>query len=122
MYKKKCRSERTPGEICLEETDKTLSVWKSLREAMTQMKEKSEDISRKYGMSLEEFASYVNNPSNFSHEDWQRIEDNRKKVFLCFREIGMVREQMKLCMSPISKKKEKKVRRLWGIREGWIQS
>ncbi|WP_108623695.1 hypothetical protein [Candidatus Similichlamydia epinepheli] len=121
MSKGKFESQKRPGEICLVETKKTLEIWNELRKAISNMREKSKEISNNYGMTIEEFGLYIDNPSNFSHKDWEKIYEHRKIVFDCFKKNSMIRESMASSSHSCLKKRSNKIRRLFGPREGWIQ-
>ncbi len=46
-----------------------------------QMLQYSKQISEKTGMSEEQLATYAENPSNFSPEQWEAMQEVRKKMF-----------------------------------------
>lgn len=64
-------------------------VMKEIQKEVNAIKKESEHIfdSQSKQMSPEELEAYLQNPSNFSNEDWDLLETIKKETDLCKKEI-----------------------------------
>lgn len=58
-----------------------------LQHHFNEMREKANQIPAKYNMTKEEFEAYLQNPSNFSPEEWRLITEARQEAQNKFWEI-----------------------------------
>jgi hypothetical protein len=52
-----------------------------MAEMYTRMMEDTKKICERSGMSEEQLLSFAENPSNFSPEQWQKIQESRDKIY-----------------------------------------
>ncbi|WP_147267531.1 hypothetical protein [Candidatus Similichlamydia laticola] len=111
-----------PAKRCVAETQKTLFLWQEFCKELSKARKRAAELCLKYGMTMEEFGLYIDNPSNFSPEEWQKIERHRQRTAACFAEIRGYQNRLRdALITEKPKEKLKKVKRFFGRREGWVQ-
>lgn len=112
--------EASSGEKALS-PENLVVIQEQLQSAMSVLQEKADALVEESGMSAEEMKSYVENPSNFSPEEWSTIKQMRDN-------IDTFKESLKkalLTQDALGKEKEileQHIRSPRGTRRHWVAS
>jgi hypothetical protein len=96
-----------------------------MQDNLDAMQREAERILKKTGMTTEQMENYVNNPSNFSKEEWDRIESAKKEVKRfeedMFKALGKDPEEMqKQAIKEKERKQKQKQRLMSPKKKNWI--
>jgi len=96
-----------------------------MQDNLDAMQREAERILKKTGMTKEQMESYVNNPNNFSKEEWDRVESAKKEVRKfeedMFKALGKDPEEMqKQAIKEKERKQKQKQRLMTPKKKNWI--
>ena len=91
-----------------------------MSEMYNQMAMETQKISQRSGLSEDQLVSFAENPSNFTPEQWQQIQESKQKIQEAGHDLTKVLQD--LSKPPSSGKEEKKGGAKKTKKSGWMKS
>jgi hypothetical protein len=95
---------------------------KKVREMHDEIDRKLDDIFQKSGWSTKQIKTYLDNPNNFSPEEWERVQYERKTLIKSLKTEGDLEKEESQSNQPKPTEGGSKERRgkMIGARRNWI--
>lgn len=120
---------KAENKIVLEELDPNVMTVSDVEKMIVRVREmhdeidrKLDDIFQKSGWSTKQIKMYLDNPNNFSHEEWERIQKERKNLLNTLKTDSELEKEQSQSSKPKEPEVSGKERRgkMIGARRNWI--